>query len=332
MTTAPRSTAMRVYEGIKQFQPPPGGVVLTAGNFDGVHLGHRRLVATARERARVLNVPVVAVTLEPHPLVILAPEQAPACLTTCAEKAALLEMCGVDTLIVLRSTRELLDKTAEEFLLDLVERCRPCAIVEGPTFNFGRGREGSVDTLRRWAGRLKFELAVVEELHSAGLTDNPAINSSVIRTALRDGRLGEANVMLGRPHRVSGMVTAGKQRGAGLGFPTANLTAIPQLVPRQAVYAGVAQLADDSLHLAAINVGPQPTFAQEQFCVEAHLLDYAGRLHGQQLGLHLLAELRDQVRFDGADELAAQLGRDAERARTFARELARMRAEPRLPL
>jgi riboflavin kinase/FMN adenylyltransferase len=323
---------MKVHEGIEQFQPPAGGSVLTIGNFDGVHLGHRHLIDAARGKARGLNAPLLVVTFEPHPLAILGSQRAPICLTTCSEKLALLETCAVDVAIVLRSNRELLDQAAERFLFDLVERCRPCVIVEGPTFKFGRGREGSVDTLRRWARRLEFDLVVVDELRSGALADNPPVNSSTIRSALRDGRVGDAHVMLGRPYRIVGTVTAGKRRGAALGFPTANLAGIPHLLPGDAVYAGVAQLADDSLHLAAVNIGPQPTFAQGQPCVEAHLLDYSGRLRGQRLGLHLLARLRGQVRFSDTDELAAQLQRDVEQARTFAEQLIRLRSERCLPL
>lgn len=332
MIGVPRSATMRVYEGFEQFQPPTSGVVLTIGNFDGVHLGHRRLIETARDKARKLNAPVIVVTFEPHPLAVIKPDQSPIRLTTRPEKIALLETCGADGVIVLPGNRGLLSLTAEQFLLDLVKRCRPCVIVEGPTFNFGRGREGSVDTLRRWAPRLKFDVAVVDELHSPELTGDPAINSSAIRGALREGRLDEANQMLGRPYRIAGFVTSGQQRGRALGFPTANLAEHPHLLPREAVYAGVAQLADDSLRLAAMNIGPQPTFAQDRPCVEAYVLDYAGRLRGQRLGLYLLAKLREQRRFNDPDELAAQLQRDVEHTRALADRLTRMRAERRMPL
>jgi riboflavin kinase/FMN adenylyltransferase len=332
MTAALHSITMKIYEGIEQYQPPAGGTVLSIGNFDGVHLGHRHLLDTAREKSRELSAPVVVVTFDPHPLAVIRPQHASICLTTCAEKVALLETCGVDATIILRSNRELLDKTAQEFLVSLVERCRPRAIVEGPTFNFGRGREGSIDTLRAWAGRLEFDLAVVDELRSRELTGNPAINSSTIRNALCRGQLGEANLMLGRPYRLTGVVAAGQQRGATLGFPTANLTGIPQLLPGEAVYAGAAQLVDGSLHLAAVNIGPQPTFVQEQHCVEAHVIDYSGELRGQPLGLHLFAKLRAQVRFASADQLAAQLRHDVEQTRMFAEQLTRTRAERRLPL
>jgi riboflavin kinase/FMN adenylyltransferase len=138
--------------------------------------------------------------------------------------------------------------------------------------------------------------------------------------------------MLGRPYRIVGTVVTGRQRGTTLGFPTANLADIPHLLPAEAVYAGVAQLADDSLHLAAVNIGPQPTFAQPQPCVEAHLLGYSGQLGGQRLGLHLLARLRDQARFDDANALAAQLQRDVEQVRALAEHLSHARSGQLVPL
>jgi riboflavin kinase/FMN adenylyltransferase len=323
---------MEVYEGIEHFRPPPGGVVLTIGNFDGVHLGHRRLIEAARARGRTLDAPVVAVTFEPHPLAIVAPHRAPARLITLQEKVALLRMMGVDATIVLRSSRELLTSTAEQFLVDIAEACQPRAIVEGPTFHFGRGREGSIQTLREYSTRLGFALTVVDELHSNGLSDHPAINSSAIREALQQGRLADANAMLGRPYRITGVVDGGQHRGTTLGFPTANLYEIPHLLPAQAVYVAIAQLVDGTLYLSAANIGPQPTFAQAEARVEAHLLDYSGELSGQHLGLHLLAKIREQIRFRGAEELVAQLRRDVEHTRTFAAQLTRLRAEPRVPV
>ncbi len=323
---------MKIIEGSEQFRPPAGGVVLTIGNFDGMHLGHRRLIETARGQAREKQLPVVALTFEPHPLTIVAPERTPALLTTPAEKLQLLEECGVDTTIVLRSTRELLDKTAEQFLFDLVEHCRPRVIVEGPTFNFGRDRAGSAATLIQNSTIHGYGVIIVEELRGRDIPGNPAINSSAIRRAVRDARLSDAAALLGRPHRICGTVVTGKQRGASLNYPTANLDAVPQLLPREAVYAAVAQLADDSLYPAAVNIGPQPTFGQARSCVEAHLLDFSGQLRGRRLGLHLLAKLRDQVRFDSVAELQQQLKTDVADTRGFADQLERIRAGSPLTL
>lgn len=323
---------MRVCDGIEQFQPPSGGVVLTIGNFDGVHLGHRRLVESACAKGREVAAPVVAMTFEPHPLAVLVPWRAPQCLTTLSEKLALLEMLGVDAVVVLHSDRKLLGRSAEQFLTGLVAPCRPRDIVEGPTFNFGRGREGSVRTLREFSNRLGFALTVVDELRSREVPDHPAINSSTIRNLLQEGRLSDANTLLGRAYRITGVVGGGEQRGLTLGFPTANLGDIRHLLPQEAVYVAVAQLADNTLHLSAVNIGPQPTFGQAPARVEAHLLDYSGELAGQRLGLHLLARIRGQVRFPGVAELGAQLQRDVEYTRTFEAQLTRLRSEPVVPL
>ena len=323
---------MKIIEGSEQFRPAAKGVVLTIGNFDGMHLGHRLLIETALTQSREKKLPVVAMTFEPHPLAIVAPERAPAQLTTLAEKLQLLEACGVDTTIVLRSTRELLDKTAEQFLFDLVEHCRPRVIVEGPSFNFGRARGGSAKTLIQNAAIYNYGVIIVEEYHGQDILGKPAINSSAIRRAIRDARLSDAAAMLGRPHRIAGKVVTGKQRGASLNYPTANLNVVPQLLPHEAVYAAVAQLADDSLYLAAVNVGPQPTFGQARSCIEAHLLDFTGQLRGQLLGLHLLAKLRDQVRFDSVARLQQQLEADVTQTRRFNDQLESIRANSPLKL
>jgi riboflavin kinase/FMN adenylyltransferase len=157
------------------------------------------------------------------------------------------------------------------------------------------------------------------------LPTHPVISSSSIRQALLDGRVSDANAMLGRPYRLVGTTVAGDKRGARLGFPTANLDDIWHLIPQHAVYAAVAQLDDGRLHLAAVNVGPQPTFDQMQARVEAHLLDFEGELHGRRLGLHFLARLREQSRFGSVEELVACVRADVARVREFAPELATLR-------
>lgn len=306
---------MQRFDGLNSFVAPPAGVALTIGNFDGVHLGHRRLIDAARSEASALGVPVVAVTFEPHPVAVLAPDRAPPRLTTLAERLALLEHAGVDATIVLETSRALLAIAADEFLTLIAGVCRPRVIVEGPTFNFGRGRAGSVVTLQEHAARLEYRAVIVEELYGRELGGNPPINSSNIRAALREGRVTDAAAMLGRPHRITGIVGAGQGRGGPLGFPTANLDGIPHMVPQNAVYAAVAQRFNGSLHLAAVNIGPQPTFEQPAVRVEAHLLDFHGDLRGEPLGLHILERIRGQQRFSGVQELLAQLRADCDTVR-----------------
>lgn len=304
---------------------PPEGVVLTIGNFDGVHRGHVRLVETAQAVARRLGAAVIAMTFHPHPLAVLAPERAPAQLTNLRERLLLLERQGVEHAVVLRSTPDFLAQEAPDFLASLVAHCRPRAFVEGPDFSFGKGRAGDVDTLRAHADQWGYEVHVEPVVHCAELPTHPTISSSSIRQALVDGRVDAAALMLGRPYRIVGRVGHGEGRGAGLGFPTANLEHIAHPLPQEAVYAAIAQRADSRLDLAAVNIGPQPTFEQQQSRVEAHLLDVQDDLRGQRLGLHFLVRLREQQKFSGPEELIAQLHRDVAATREHLPQLDKLR-------
>lgn len=324
--------SIEVFHGLERFAAPLSGVVLTIGNFDGVHRGHARLIERARAVAERWAAPLTGMTFHPHPLAVLAPERTPAPLTTLAEKLALLERCGVARCIVVRSEPAFLAQQADDFLASLVAHCRPRALIEGPDFNFGRGREGSIETLRRNAARWGYEVHIVDAFHCSELPAAPTIRSSSIRQALLDGRIAEATAMLGRPYRIVGIVGGGAGRGAGLGFPTANLEGIVHLLPQQAVYAAAAQLETGDLYVAAVNIGPQPTFGQEASRVEAYLLDFTGTLHGRRVGLHFLARLRKQVRFASVPELVAQLRRDVAATAGFSREVAELRRPAPIPL
>jgi len=315
---------MRVCHALSEFVPPAGGAVVTIGNFDGMHRGHAALLGAARRHAEQAGAGLVVLTFEPHPLAVLAPERAPARLTTPAEKLMLLERVGVTATIVLASEPALFALEAEDFLASLVTHTRPRAIVEGPDFRFGRGRRGSLETLRQHAAAWGYEVLTVPTLRATDLPTDPTIGSTSIRQALRDGRLDEANRMLGRPYRVTGVVGVGHGRGATIGYPTANLERSPHLLPQDAVYAAAAQLADGRLHLAAVNVGPQPTFGQGAARVEAFLLDFAGDLRGQRLGLHFLARLRPQRRFADVAALVAQIDADVAAVRSYAPRLAEL--------
>lgn len=316
---------MQLAYGLEQFVPPPTGIVLTIGNFDGVHRGHAALLDVARETAARLGARVTVMTFHGHPLTVLAPERAPAQLTTLPEKLALLEKLGATHCIVLRADPALFARQADDFLASLVAHCRPRALVEGPDFKFGRGRTGTIATLTAHAAEWGYEVHVVPTVHCPELPTHPIINSTSIRQALRDGRVEQANTMLGRPYRVVGTAGHGHGRGHALGFPTANLAGIAHLLPQEAVYGAVAQLEDGALYLAAVNVGPQPTFAQDELCVEAHVLDFDGDVRGRRVGLHFLARLREQTKFASAAELTAQIRRDVAATRALAPGLTEVR-------
>lgn len=321
---------MDTFSGLNEFRAPSSGVVLTIGNFDGVHLGHRALLDRARSPADACHAPIVVLTFDPHPLRVLRPDCAPPQLSTLTERLALLEHFGADHVIVQPSSRAFLEKSPEQFIGELVECVRPRAIIEGRTFSFGRDRAGSVETLREHAVRYAYAVDVVDELHCDRVAENPPINSSAIRAALCEGRVEDATAMLGRPHRITGVVSRGDGRGAGLGFPTANLDAIAQLVPAHGVYAAHAQLGAGALRPAAVNIGLQPTFEQTRPRVEAHLLDFDGALRGRRIGLYLVARLRDQIAFSSVEALSVQLSRDVIATRSTCG--AASTVEPRIPI
>ena len=307
-----------------QLRVDADGCVLTIGNFDGLHLGHRSLLAIARTP----GLPIVVMTFDPHPLAILRPEQAPAQLTTTTEKAALLQNAGVDHVVALPTDRAMLSLTAEAFIDQTIRPLSPRLIVEGPTFRFGRGAKGNADTLVQALGD-QCQVRVAEEARTeSGL----AINSTAVRTALQEGDVELASEMLGRPYRLTGTVGYGEGRGGPLGFPTANLDRVPQLIPAHGVYAAIAQTAAGGWHPAAVNVGPQPTFDGQEARIEAHLLDFGGDLREQPWGLYFLQRLRGQVRFAGVDELRAQLDQDKAATRAAVERDAGVPEEARIAL
>lgn len=323
---------MEVYTSLEQFRAPPGGAVLSIGNFDGVHRGHALLIETACEVAARQSAEVVAMTFDPHPMSVIAPERTPLPLTMTAEKLSLLERLGVHRCILLRSEPSLFQTHADDFLASVVAHCHPRAFVEGPDFNFGRGRDGDIDTLRRHAAAWGYEVHDLPAVHCEELPHRPRVSSSSIRQALLDGRVIEANAMLGRAYRIVGTTGYGEGRGAGLGFPTANVSEVPHLLPQEAVYGAVAQLASGELYLAAVNVGPQPTFAGEECRVEVFLIDFEGDLRGKRLGVHFLRRLREQSRFASAEALVEQIRRDVAEAGYAHATLDAMRQAPSIAL
>jgi riboflavin kinase/FMN adenylyltransferase len=284
---------------------------VTIGNFDGVHRGHAALVAEVRRQASAINGPAVAVTLDPHPIALLRPDLHAVPLSTLADRTQWLHDLGADHVLVLHTTPELLALEAAAFFREvLLSRLAVRVLVEGENFAFGHNRQGNVHTLEE-LGR-PAEIGVITVLPV--LIDNMPVSSSRIRQALLAGEVEQAAQLLGRPHRLHGVVGHGRHRGASLGFPTANLEQLATLPPGDGVYAGRGHAGRNSWP-AAINVGPNPTFAEQQRKVEAHLIGFSGDLYGQPLRLDLVSRLRDTRPFRNADELREQLRHDVEQAR-----------------
>lgn len=289
--------------------------VVTAGNFDGVHRGHQALVAAAVQDARACAGTAVVLTFEPHPSQVLSPDRAPASLVTLEQKAELLAGLGVDKLALLPFTRDLSQKTPEEFArLVLREAIGAHVVVVGAGFRFGSGRSGDVATLSALGAGLGFRVHALSPV----LHQGAPISSTRIREALARGAVTGAREMLGRSFYVDGKVVRGAGRGAALGFPTANLAVLNETLPGGGVYACWCrrlQHAGSDRQPTVVNVGRRPTFGGREICVEAHLLDHEGDLYGQMLRLDFVERLREERAFAGPEALAKQIGRDAAQAR-----------------
>ncbi|HJZ91798.1 MAG TPA: bifunctional riboflavin kinase/FAD synthetase [Gemmataceae bacterium] len=293
--------------------PPAGlrGGVVAVGNFDGVHRGHAALVTAARNAAGRLGGPVVAVTFDPHPLVLLAPKRYQPPLTTIAERARLLHTIGADHVGVLRTTAELLSLSPESFFEAIVRDAFGArGMVEGFNFRFGKDRAGSNETLRTLCATSAIDFREVPPFELGGRP----VSSSRVRDALLAGDVAAATELLNRPYRITGVVGTGAKRGRTIGFPTANLERVETLLPAEGVYA-VSAVTPSGVYPGAANIGPNPTFGEQDRKVEVHLLDFAADLYGQPLSVDFVARLRDTKKFTGVDALVEQLQTDAAEAR-----------------
>ena len=296
---------MRLLRGFGEQEHYTGGV-LSIGNFDGVHRGHQQMLSSLVKRAQSTGVKAVVMTFEPHPIALLAPDRVPPRLTTLEHKAELLGQCGVDVMIAYPTDRDLLNLTPDEFFSQIVQqKINATGLVEGPNFCFGKDRTGDVDQLRSLCENAEITLSIVD-----AVTEGSAIvSSSVIRRAIESGRLAEAVEMLGHPYQVTGVVETGARRGRSLGFATANLTGIETMLPAIGVYAGRVVL-EGVVHPAAVHLGPNPTFGENEQKLEVHILDFDGDLYGQSLSVGLLARVRDTMQFSDVSTLQSQLQED----------------------
>ena len=276
------------------------------GNFDGVHRGHARIVERLVSHAQAVGGPAIVLTFDPHPVRILRPNAAPPPLTWTDRKAQLLAELGVDSTVVLATDEALLELTATQFFDQIVRnRLDARALVEGPNFYFGRGREGTIEVLRNMTDAAGIELEVVEPVVQGG----ELVSSSRVRSLIAAGEVDRAGAMLTHPYRIRGMVAHGAGRGSKIGFPTANVEAIDTLLPAAGVYAGIGTRGE-STWPAAINIGSNPTFGEHALKVEAHLIGCHEPLYGQPLEVDFLSRIREVQTFPGVEALKQQLKQD----------------------
>ena len=310
---------MRIVRGSRTLEKPLERTVLTVGNFDGLHVGHQRIMKTVTGRARALDGLAAVYTFEPHPRKVLQPSLAPRLLTTLEQKLELFEAAGVDVTIVEPFDLEFAQLPAERFVREILhERIDPLEVYVGYDFRYGRDREGSMRTLTELGPHLGFSVTIVPEV-KLGSRD---VNSTRIRELLEQGSVDEAALLLGRPYTIRGRVVTGDKRGRTLGFPTMNLDAENEVLPRAGVYAGRVRFLDPGTPAegtrfgAVTNVGRRPTFGvSDRVLTEAHLLDFAGDTYGRRIEITFEHLLREERRFPDVDALRAQIALDAELAR-----------------
>lgn len=294
--------------------PVHGPSVVSLGNFDGVHAGHRQVLQQAAARARALGLPAVAVTFDPHPSVVVAPERKPKLLMTLRQRLAAFQACGMDQAWVIPFSRAFSELGPTVFLHELGRVLRPAELHVGRAFRFGRDREGGVETLEAWG----LESGCRVQAHAFRAPDGGVLSSTRIREALDKGDVDLAAAMLGQPFAVTGIVVEGDRRGRHLGFPTANLAWDQEQLPAFGVYVTEVHGAHlGGPRLGLTNVGEKPTFEGLKLTVETFLPEFEGDLYGASLELRFRHRLRGEQRFDGLEALAAQIQLDVAAGRAW---------------
>jgi riboflavin kinase/FMN adenylyltransferase len=303
---------MELIRDFDDIDPRYRGGVLSVGVFDGVHLGHQKVLGRVVERARAAGSEAVIFTFHPHPLEILRPQEVPALIQTFGQKLDLMRSLGVGAVIWPRDPAALLAMSPGEFLDRIVGGALDAhAIVEGGDFRFGAGGGGDRERVLEFARPRGIEVEFVGDV----LVDGERVSSTRIRGLLAEGHVAEAARCLGRPYNYLGTVVEGHHRGARLGFPTVNIDAPRFLVPAEGVYAGWV-LVRGRREKAAISIGRAPTFyAEHPLVVEAFLLDFDGELYGEQVALEFIDRVRGQQTFSGPEELKRQMAADCDRVR-----------------
>jgi riboflavin kinase/FMN adenylyltransferase len=295
--------------------------VVTPGNHDGVHLGHRALIDAAKRTAEAQGWRTLAMCFEPHPTAVLVPERAPVLITDMKRRVEILKGAGCDDVVVLPFDSEFSKMTPDRFVERvLLDACHAKGVVVGPDFHFGHKRSGNLATLRQWGEQKGFTVELVEPVMFKG----EAVSSTRLRRILQeDGKVEDAAVMMTRVHETTGRVVQGDQRGREIGFPTANLEAGPLLLPKDGVYAVVARVLDEAgaplLHGVA-NLGNRPTFEAGR-SVEVHLFGFDGDLYEKRLRVGFVARIRGEAKFDGLEALREQINRDCDQAKNALQQL-----------
>lgn len=302
---------MEIYQGIEQVRHRLKNPAITIGNFDGVHTGHQALFRKVKEWAQKLDGQSVVMTFHPHPLEVLFPGKPLSFITSHEQKLDLIADFGIDATIVVPFSKDFSQISAREFVEDLlVGSIGVKAVVVGYDYRFGRNREGDISFLRQLGEEHGFQVDTVPGIRM----DDMVVSSTAIRKMIVEGNISKANQLLGRLFEVSGTIIPGRKRGAGLGFPTANIRMPAQTPPRTGVYVVEAEI-DGNTYGGAANLGYNPTFGDVDLSLEVHLFDFNQDVYGKPISVRFIDRLRDEKRFSGPQDLIDQIRKDVETAR-----------------
>jgi len=300
---------MELIENIDQINHPFKNAVITIGNFDGVHKGHQSLFSNVIKKARQIKGTSIAMTFDPHPLKALG-ISGPPLITRRDQKVELIEQCGLDVLLCIPFDKNFSAITAHDFIETLlVKKIGMKAIIVGADYSFGKDRMGNIALLEKEQGRLGFETIVSPWINNTG-SDLQRISSTRIREIVMDGKVDQAYKYLGRHYQIRGKVIKGRKRGGSqLGFPTANIKLHDELCPKLGVYAVNVETAKGNFWGVA-NIGFSPTFGDQMFTIEVHILDFNHDIYGTRIRVNMVKKLRDEKKFSSIKELSEQITKD----------------------
>jgi riboflavin kinase/FMN adenylyltransferase len=305
---------MKIISQLEQITQPFEKAVITIGNFDGVHIGHQALFHEVIEKADAIGGTSIAMTFEPHPMRVLKKNDHPPLITLYEQKAELIERTGIDVLICAPFTHEFASLSADAFIKDLlVRQIGMQAIIVGKDYTFGKNREGNLAVLKLHAPQLGYEVIVADWIKMARKISE-RISSTKIRELVMAGEVGNAQKMLGRHYQIRGQVVKGRDRGGKLlGIPTANINLLDELCPKTGIYAVTVEY-NHRLYKAVANIGYSPTFDDNEFTVEVHLIDFSATIYGEKIRVNFIERIRDEKKFASISELKAQINQDIQTA------------------
>lgn len=304
---------MRIFRSIDEITEQLPGAVVTIGNFDGVHLGHREIFRRVKRDAEILGGSSVVITFVPHPVKALGLPRELRLINTYAEKELLIEASGIDCLVTVPFTADFAAIGAEAFVRDiLVGRIGIRKLIIGSDYAFGRRREGDVTLLRRLGETLGFEVEVLEQIAGEGIV----FSSTAVRRMVAEGDVRGVVRLIGRHFSIGGTVVHGLHRGKDLGFPTANLATEKELIPKAGVYAVKVKIGTD-FYDGACNIGNNPTFDNERESIEVFILDFDRDIYGEDIRIYFIDRVRDERRFAGIEELKGAIARDVASCRSL---------------